>query len=510
MSKIPFPGVRAPDNATSPTNPLKVAREKLEQAEACRRQGKLDQAEKICTTLLSQYPDYFAALHTLGMTYADKKQSARALGPLFQAVTLNPNSWMTLTALSGVCLNLNAGEMAADVLERARRLNPKEPAVLATLGLVYRQEREYERASEAFKEALKQEPNFLEASMGLVRCYISLGDDEGAAKIIRQLLKRGVRTLDLLSTITQFPAHMIDIDLTDELERIVAKNSRHKEEDQETLALIRAHAHDWAGRYEDAGRELKIANRIISEKLSEQLIGEKERQKYSLKWLEEGKSGKAVAKRGQLTTLFIFGPSRSGKTSLEKLVSTLDGVKRGFENNGPENAIKRSFQDAGLINSWSLEHLPQQFYPQFCSNFAEETNRRAGSAKVFTNTHPGYMQNVSHLARLVPNSRFMFVKRNVDDLTLRIYMRSYQSGNAYAYSLPTIRGHIAWYHKMMELMAEKFPDIVRIVNYEDMITDPNGVLKIAAGLCDIPTPRNKVLPIADDRDCAKVYQNLIG
>ncbi len=114
-----------------------MAREKLAQAEAFRRQGKLDEAENICTRLLRQYPDYFGALQTLGLVYVEKKQSAQALGPLFHAVTLNPRSWITLTTLSGVCLNLRAGEMAAQILEQAVALKPKDPNVLTTLGYVY-------------------------------------------------------------------------------------------------------------------------------------------------------------------------------------------------------------------------------------------------------------------------------------------------------------------------------------------------------------------------------------
>ena len=123
------------DKPAGSENPLKLAREQLEQAEAFRRQGKLDQAENLCTKLLRQYPDYFGALHTLGLVYAEKKQSAQALGPLFHAATLNPRSWITLTTLSGVCLNLRAGEMAAQILEQAVALKPQRSECLDDAGL---------------------------------------------------------------------------------------------------------------------------------------------------------------------------------------------------------------------------------------------------------------------------------------------------------------------------------------------------------------------------------------
>ncbi len=179
------------------------------------------------------------------------------------------------------------------------------------------------------------------------------------------------------------------------------------------IAFVRAHALDWEGRYEEAYKQFEIANRKYSEMLKEKRSDEQEREKYSLKWLEEAKPAKLLSSGTSAITLFILGPSRSGKTSLEKLVSTLDGVKRGFESTGPENAINRTFQDAGLIKSWSLKHLPPQFYPQFRTNFEEELNIRAGQLRVFTNTHPAYMLNAGEFAALVPNVRFLFVKRNV-------------------------------------------------------------------------------------------------
>jgi tetratricopeptide (TPR) repeat protein len=497
------------DSPAGSGNPLKVAREKLEQAEAFRRQGKLDQAENICTKLLSQYPDYFGALHTLGLVYADKKQSAQALGPLFHAVTLNPRSWITLTTLSGVCLNLRAGEMAAQILEQAMALKPKDPNVLTTLGYVYTQEREYEKARDAFDNALKQQPKLLEASMGLARSLISLGHDQAAAKVLDNLLVQGVNTPDLLSTITQLPKGAVKVDLSAKLGNLDTRSIGNNAHSDAIIAFVRAHALDWEGRYDEAYKQFEIANRKYSEKLKEKRSDEQEREKYSLKWLEEAKPPKLLSSVNSAISLFILGPSRSGKTSLERLVSTLDGVKRGFESTGPENAINRTFQDAGLIKSWSLKHMPPQFYSQFKANFEEELNRRAGQPRVFTNTHPAYILNAGEFTALVPNVRFLFVKRNVADLTVRIFMRSYQSGNAYAYRIESIREHITWYHKMMDVMVNKYPDIVRIVNYEDMIDDPMHVRDEAARLCNVPNLRKEAIRIPDDRGYANNYIKFI-
>ncbi len=497
------------DMKPGPTNPLKDARDQLEQAEQLRQKGRLDRAEQICSSLLRRYPQYHAALHTLGLIYADKKNPSRALDPLFRAAMLNPRSWLTLTALSGVCLSLDAKEMAAQILEQARALKPNDPNVLVTLGGIYSEEREYELARDAFQAALTQEPDLEAANLGLAFSFMSLGRNTEAAEILNNLLKRGVRSDRLFAALAELPPTMNAANALSELGKLTVREGGNRLDFENSIAFMRSTALDVAGRYREAWEELEGANRNRFEHVRKLLKDSNERQRFSLKWLRESRAGKGRDQKGATASLFILGPSRSGKSSLEMLLGTIDGVRLGYENPSLENAIVHSFHDAGLITSWSLEHLPPQFHGQFRKKYTEELEHRAGSARIFTNTHPAYIQNAANLIGLIPNVRFIFVKRNVDDLMLRIYMRRYRAGNPFAYSLPTIRDHIDWYFAMMDLMAEKFPDAVWITNYEDMVSDPAGVLRTAAEFCGLPAHEGPVPDIGDDRGCAAPYRELM-
>jgi len=53
--------------------------------------------------------------------------------------------------------------MAVLALERARAIKPRDPNILVTLGQVYQEEREYERAKEAFREAVALEDTLFPA-----------------------------------------------------------------------------------------------------------------------------------------------------------------------------------------------------------------------------------------------------------------------------------------------------------------------------------------------------------
>jgi hypothetical protein len=93
---------------------------------------------------------------------------------------------------------------------------------------------------------------------------------------------------------------------------------------------------------------------------------------------------------------------------------------------------------------------------------------------------------------------------------LRIFMRKYAGGNAHAYNLESIREHVTWYHQMMDLLAEKLPNAVRIIHYEDMVADPAGALQVAAELCSLALPEGQLPPIGNDSGCAAPYLDFMA
>ncbi len=490
-------------------NPLQDGFIRLEQAEQLRLQGKLDRAQRICESLLREHPDYMAALHTIGLIYADKENYQQSLNSLVRAAMLNPRSWSTLTALSGVYLELKAHEMAAQTLELARAIKPRDANVLITLGEIYSEEREYDLARDAFAQALESEPNLLPASAGLGWTYSYLGENAAAAATFEKMLLEGAQSFEPLAALANLPSSLFSVDLLSELEKYEQSSPDADETSKTQVAFVRAAALDKAGRYKEAWECAVPANQKLFLPLKQEVHDLFERQRTVLALLRANKV--AAANDAKLPiSLFILGPSRSGKTTMERLVATLDGVKRGYENPSVDIALRRTYQTAGLPTRDLFEILPPQLYPLCREIYLEELSRRAGSARVFTNTHPARIADAALAAIVFPNVHLIFVKRDVDDTLLRIYLRQYRQRNAYAYDLKTAREHVRWYHQMMDVLAAKLPDRVRIINYEDMVRDPAGALRVAAELCGLPPPKGPVPTIGDDRGAAEPYREFMA
>lgn len=484
---------------------------RLEEAEQLRMEGRLSRAHKICVALLKEQPNYMAALHTLGLICADMDDYQQALNCLVRAAMLNPRSLSTLVALSGVYLRLEANEAAAHTLEQARAIDPRDANVLITLGEIYLADMEYELALDAFRQAVDIEPDVYPAVTGYGWACSFVGKNKEAVAAFESLLKPNLPSFEPFTVLANLPSSLMSIDLLSELDKYLAE-PRREADDETMITFVRGAALDKAGRHDEAWETVVPVNRKIRQEMEKDVHMMLERQANTLGLLRANELTAAAKDLDEAhpVTLFVLGPSRSGKTTMEELISTLDGVKRGYENPGVDAAIRHTFQGAGLLTNRYFEVLPPKLYPKCCEIYLDELKRRAGSARVFTNTHPNRINDAAPISLVFPNVRFIFMRRNLEDIAIRIYMRHYQTGNAYAYDMNLIREHIDWYNEMMDLMAEKLPDQVRVIQYEDMVTDPAGALRTAADLCGLPMPDGRVPEVGDDRGCADPYRERIA
>jgi len=501
--------VARPTDAPSagPSHASRPPRELLQEAEQLRQQGKFDRAEASCYRLVRRYPGYVAALHTLGLVYLDKGDFERALDCLVRASMLDPANWMTLTALSLAYLRLGASEMAAQTLDRALAIRPRDASIFTSLGEIHREEREYELATQAYRQALALDPNMETAATGLALCLSSLGQSAEAGSVLGDAFGRGIRSLRLLHIMTTLPQGTVAIDILGALDRIATGQGKADAASGNTFLFARAAALDAAGRHKEAWETLVAANRPLAAEFQAELKAQIARRERSLSRLRAASRVDHVPTgRGEPISLFILGPSRSGKTTLEQFVSSFENVKAGGEIPIVEKALRRTFQMAAIPASNRLEDLPAQLLPAFREMYLEELTRRAGPARIFTNTLPGHIHNTALISSVIPNARFLLVKRGSDDAAWRIFLTKYLRGNAHAYDLKAIRDYLDWYNAMIDLTAEKLPAITRVVSYEAAVNDPQAVLDGVAKLCNLAVGERPASSLANDCGCSAPYR----
>jgi tetratricopeptide (TPR) repeat protein len=504
-------GLSGSERAVKSASSLQENFIRLQQAEQLRQRGRFNDAQSICESLLQHHPDYAGALHTLGLIAGDREDHQQALNYLVRAAMLNPHNWMTLTALSGVYLRLGAVEMAKQTISQALLIEPKQAAVLLLQGDISREDREYEFARDAYRQALTIDPSLVAAAIGLGWCLADLGEYREAAEVFESLIQRGVPLVEPLRALASFPAAAVRIDLLRQLDKVHRQQDESAAQFERAIAFVRTTGLDRAGRHAHAWEQAVQANRSVFAATQADLERLDERRRASLAALQgyHQRSEYCGGDGRQPISLFILGPSRAGKTTMEKLVSELPGVKRGYENPIVENAVRRTFQVSALPPDSALSSLPAPAYPLCRTLYREELARRLAGAAVFTNTNSGCLFEAAHIASVFENVRFIFMKRNMDDNLLQIFMREYQGGNPYGYDIKAAREHILWQYQVSDLMTEKFPDIVRIVHYEDMIADSMVGLRTAAELCGLSAPNGLLPSAAGDPGCSAPYRQFM-
>jgi len=474
--------------------------------------GRVEEAIAQYKEALAIRPNYVDACINFGNALARLGHYEAAMASYNKAIALRPRHADTYHSLGNALGMMGRHQEALVSYGKVLALRPQDADLHFRLGKAYEALAQHEEALKSYDQALAIDPDHVGALTGrghelkLFRNYVD------AAKVFESLVQRGVCSAEALLGLAGMPASVITIDVLAHLDKVTRQADEDQAKFENCIAFARAAALDKAERYAEAWEHLVRANRaafLANQEAFEDVAARQSRNLMRLRQSSAKQPG-ATGDGGQVISLFILGPSRCGKTTLESLVNTLDGVKRGYEDFSVGNAVARTFQTTALGGTPLLENLPSSLFSSCRDAYLAELAARAGSAKIFTSTNPGRIHDADLIAAAFPNVRFLLVKRDLDDNLLRIYQHRYNTGNFFSYNLKAARDHILWYHEMMMLLAERFPRIVRVLQYEAMIADPAAALRVAAELCGVPGRASPLPAIADDRGCAMPYRQYIA
>jgi tetratricopeptide (TPR) repeat protein len=141
------------------TNPATLA-QAVEEAVGLYRQGKLAEAEKICTRVLRAQPNWFDALHLLGVLKLQGGKAGAACTHLEQALKLNPASAQVMSNLGMALAALNRDQEALAILDKAVAILPASVEATTNRGNVLMKLGRPADALAAFDAALVLAPGF--------------------------------------------------------------------------------------------------------------------------------------------------------------------------------------------------------------------------------------------------------------------------------------------------------------------------------------------------------------
>lgn len=171
--------------------------------------------------------------------------------------------------------------------------------------------------------------------------------------------------------------------------------------------------------------------------------------------------------------IVIMGMSRSGKSLLESLFSGVKGVSLTGESNflfEYSQAHQEAYADP-------VEWLKQQT-PKKVRELAEGYVEKLGTDSIKISTLPDDLWNLGWLGLWLPNVPIIFCVRDVLDLGVTGYFQQYKvtTGTRPSYNLHALGKQIACFEKMMEHWAQVLPNPIYLVEYEELVRNPKGVM----------------------------------
>ncbi len=178
------------------------------------------------------------------------------------------------------------------------------------------------------------------------------------------------------------------------------------------------------------------------------------------------------------TPLFIIGLPRSGTTVLaERLARHPDICQRGELPWLPVLAEQ--------VISGSGEY--RERLQRAAVTYAAQLRQDDSSVRWMLDKQPHNFMHVDLILALFPNARFLYCKRHARDNALSLWMQSFQAGTQnFAYDFADIGAAIHGSRRLMKHWLTRYPDAIRTVEYEQLVSDPANLLRSVADWLELP------------------------
>jgi tetratricopeptide (TPR) repeat protein len=494
-------------------NEIDEAHAALSRASALVGERKINQAISDLNRLVSRYPLYLSAHRLLAKIYLQSGNLPAAYLHLAYASSGDPDDGFASVNLEAAAFELGFLESAASQFQslEAAISRPDERAVhFFNKGKILNRRNDYVGSIEAYRTCLAANPKHPEAPVRMIDSMHAEGMASEAFETALSLLRSTKEpSFELLSVAADFSdealrelvpliePHLDAVECRDQNARIAHD-------------FLRAKLSHAKGEYEDAWRFAMAAN---LEKRG-QVAAERERdaqwEKSILEWSRGGHipSSSGLSPNASVP-LFLLGPSRSGKTTLESLLSRIEGVRRGFENKLLSSAVAKANNAGGMLPSGFLPFLPDRLLPKFSEIYHRLVESKSAGSKVFTTTTPGLVAYVPSIIAALPTAKFILMHRSPLDLLVRTYFKNYRSGHHHAYDPKWIAEYVDWYDDLSRQWEKQFPERVRILSYEQLVANPTKTVSDIAMWLGL-NPQSLEGPlVGDDSGVAKPYISIM-
>ena len=428
--------------------------------------GQIDRSIDAYKKAIAIKPDDADAYYNIGVTLQDQGKLEEAIEAYNNALAIKPDDADAYYNMGVTLKDQGKLEEAIEAYNKTLAIKPDFAEAYNNMGNALRDQGKLEEAIKAYNKTLAIKPDFAEAYNNMGNALRDQGKLEEAIKAYNKTLAIKPDFAEAARNLVKLPLGSIGKKTISELDKNLS-SVRTKIYDQSQRLFFEANLLSHKGKYDDAFKVFVDANHIAA---SQEFVS-------PVKSLEEkyDSAGKRIRSwslnpqsqgGNSIKQLFLLGPSRSGKSTLEKLLISSPNVCPMFESINL-NAINETEIQQGQTKQLNLADI---FYKD------EESLLSAGH-NVVTSTSP---ESIFHIDRLIDrftNSYYILVKRDRADIASEIFVTEYDKGNSYSYDNISIMNYLDTYEAIWEEIKHKASQRTLEISFEEILTKPQEMVE---------------------------------
>ncbi|MDJ0995246.1 MAG: tetratricopeptide repeat protein [Dinoroseobacter sp.] len=460
--------------------------------------NKFDEAEAAFRKVVAQTPNSSDAHYKLGALLLARKKHADAIPCLSKAVALKPDfakaqialgtalmgqedyeaaeKWLAAglqarpqdaqahNTLGVVLLELKRPLEAAFVFEKALEIDPAKAKYWANLGGAHNRCGAPEKAVVCYEKAVELWPTSPDVLVSLSSAKFELGQIPDAVEDCMKALEIDPSNMKAALQLANAPMGALPTEMANKLQEFASTEA--DKADAAQLLMIRSGALKHLGEFDESFQSCCSANELLNDPCA--IEAWRESCRRTSQEVDEWTPGTGASQEHDETRLLIIlGPSRSGKTTVEKLLSQSAIVRPFRENWQEESATEylRKSKRRGLDGGGDITRL---FH-------VSEEDLDSNGVRLVTSTNP-FILNVAHLIHdTFKNALFLFVERDETRTAAEIFVRGYKSDLPFARSASETIEYVRWYRETGRILAEKMGSRALTVRYKDLVSGRTGI-----------------------------------
>jgi hypothetical protein len=186
--------------------------------------------------------------------------------------------------------------------------------------------------------------------------------------------------------------------------------------------------------------------------------------------------------------IFIVGLPRSGSTLVEQILASHSCVEGTFELPNLLSIV-REFDHADAARDAYPEVVcgaPAEHLGRLGRRYIEETAPLRGARPYFIDKMPNNFSHVGLIQAILPRAVVIDVRRHPMDACFSTFKQHFAEGQSFSYDLEDLGRYYRCYLSLMDHWDEVLPGKVLLLQYEELIRDPQTQIRRLLKHCSLP------------------------